>query len=172
MKRLFLISIIFLIPAVASAQAKDAEILLRLNHLHETPSMAELETLSPTARQIVEHTARKTHGIGQIRAIHVLASTRDRDAFTTLSSLLSDSSTPEMTRHELIRALIRHFGDSALPLASTWLRDEDLQRRLTIIEALGELDSETSLTLLEGRLVHANSRVERDALQRAMRHVR
>lgn len=172
MKNLLLISLAVLLPAMAQAQAKDADVLLRLNHLHDTPTMAQLEELTPDARKVVERTALTSNGIGQVRAIHVLASTGDEQAFQTLSGIFKDAGTLELTKHEILRALVRHFGDRALPHATTWLQDQDLQRRLTAIEALGELDSKASLTALERRLDGAQSNLERQAIERAMLHVR
>jgi len=176
MKRLILIGLVAMLPATALGQTKDdaaeQNVVMQLNHLHQTPTLDELTKISPNARKVVERVARTSAGIGQSRAIEVLAQIGDKKAQDLLMSLFNAPETREMTQHALLNALVTHFGDDGLSLAKTWLRSEDLQRRLTAIHGLGQVDSPGSLALLEAHQPKAKSAVERNATLKALEHVR
>lgn len=174
MKRFILIGLLAMLPATAFGQTKgelaEQNVVMHLNHLHQTPAFAELVEISPDARKIVERVARTTDGIGQSRAIEVLAEIGDREARNLLKTLLDDTKTREIKRHALVRVLVTRFGE--LSIGKTWLQNEDMQRRLTAIDALGQVDTPASLAMLEAHLLTVKSDVEKNATFKALEHVR
>ncbi len=176
MKRAILIGLLAILPATALGQTKseaaEQNVVMQLNHLHQTPTLDELTKISPNARKIVERVALTSTGIGQSRAIEVLAQIGDDKARGLLNELLNRSGTRDMTQHVLVNALLSHFGDAELELAKTWLHSEDLQRRLTAIHGLGQIDSAGSLALLEAHLPKVKSAVEQNATLKALQHLR
>lgn len=176
MKKLLIIATLSLVSSMAVAQSAqtDAErtVVLRLNHLHESPTLSELEAITPDARKIVERTALSGSGLGQKHAIAVLANLKDQRAQDVLTAVLADPKTSEITQHQLVLALVVNFGDRAIDVAATWLKSEDLQRRLTAIDALGKIDTDLATGLLEKHLTSAKSKGERDAVESAIRRIR
>lgn len=176
MKRSILIGLLLLLPSITFAQsagdAAEQNVVMQLNHLHETPTFEALEKISPNARKVVDRVARTTNGIGQARAIEVLARIGDDKARAVLVHLLDAPHTREMTRHALLNALVVHFGTDSLDLAKTWLHSEDMDRRLTAIHALGQLDTPGSLEILDAHLLKVKSGVEEKATLKALEHVR
>jgi len=176
MKRLILIGLLLLIPSITFAQdagdAAEQNVIMQLHHLHQTPTFESLQEISPNARKVVEKVARTTNGIGQARAIQVLAQIGDDKARDLLLFLLDAPNTREMTRHSLLSALVVHFGPDSRELAKTWLHSEDMDRRLTAIHALGQLDTPASLKILDAHLLKVKSGVEEKATLKALEYVR
>jgi HEAT repeat protein len=176
MKRAILIGLLLLLPSFTFAQsagdAAEQNVVLRLNHLHQTPTLDELNKVSPNARKVVERVARTSNGLAQAHAIQVLAEIGDGKARDLLVMLFNAPETREMTRHSLLNALVVHFGAESLALAKTWLHSEDMDRRLTAIHALGQLDTPASLEILDAHLLKVKSGVEEKVTLKALEHVR
>ncbi len=176
MKRVILIGLLLLLPSVTFAQsvndAAEQNVIMRLHHLHQSPTLDELNKVSPNARKVVERVARTSNGLGQAHAIQVLAQIGDTKARDLLVMLFNAPETREMTRHNLLNALVTHFGTDSLDLAKTWLHSEDMDRRLTAIHALGQLDTPGSLEILDAHLLKVKSGVEEKATLKALEHVR
>lgn len=174
MKKLFLIASLALIPTAVFSQSKpadtDAIVQLRLNSYHETPSLSELQKIAPNARAVVERVATTTEGIGQRRAIVILARTKDAEARKLLVGLLERPTTSELIKHELVSVLVINY--EMIDLATLWLNSDDVQRRLTAIDALGKIDTDAATALLRAHVDFSESKVERNASTQALRRLR
>ena len=64
-------------------------------------------------------------------------------------SLIEADDTPEMVRHRVLGHLAYGFGEVALPYVAPYLVDDDVQFRLTAIDAIAHVGTPAAQTLLE-----------------------
>ena len=106
-----------------------------------------------------------TLSIHRHRAIGALTYFPSELTRSHLLYMLHSPATPEMTRHHVINALARSFGDAALPIIEPFLSHDDLQLQLTAIAAIGSIESEAAGLVLENTLPQQSHGLVRERIQ-------
>ena len=124
---------------------------LWISHHHEIPDRAQLEDVSPHARQFVFEIARDEEAFlfHRHRALRALANWPDQEVHDFLRELLINPDTEDGLRHHLIPILAHGFGEDSLESLRPFLFDaEDPQIRITTAVAIGHIPGQRALDVL------------------------
>jgi hypothetical protein len=146
-----------------------------LSHYHRLPTAAELERVSPRAREIVFEIALDEDAFlfHRHRAIHALSHWPDHEVFDFLSGLLTDDATDEGLKHHLVMTLARGFGDRAVPLIEPFLlTHEDPQLRISAAAALAKIDGDASHQILLRALEQEENSIVRSRIEHYATRIR
>jgi hypothetical protein len=152
--------------------AKTARLLL--SGYHGLPSKQQLEDKLPNARHVLLAYAQddRVFPLYQKRALRALGYYADAEVKSLYEAKLADSDTEDMVRHTLIGLLAEHFGADSVSTISPYLYKEDVQLRLTAVEALRKVDSDAAQAALnEAKKEETNTIVKR-RLEEATRIVK
>lgn len=143
-------------PGVETAPETDApserdRALLLLSGYHGIPTAAEFEAAfdDPAAVLFELATDPEVSAIHRDRAIGALAYWPSDALEAFYVDLLLDDATPEMERHRVIGHLAVAFGDGALEIIDPYLRDDDVQLRLTAVHAMAVVGTPAALRRLD-----------------------
>ena len=158
-------------PVQPSADAK-ARLRLLLSGYHGLPPKAEFETIAGVKALLYVFAHDASDALHRDRALAALAYFPDGSVFRLYAEILGDASTPEGTRHRVMRLLAEAFGDRALPLLRPYLEADDLRLRLTAVAAVGDIGSDAATDALRARIDRETHPVVRERLERAGRQLR
>lgn len=124
-------------PAAPAMTAREQLLVLLSGH-HGLPPREEIEAAVPTARALLWEIAHDEdqHPIQRDRAVAALAWWPDDDVRALYRRLISDSGTRTMLRHRAIAMAGAHLGPAMLEDIAALVDADDLQLRLSAIEAL------------------------------------
>jgi hypothetical protein len=155
------------LPAELLGQAR-----LLLSGIHGAPDRLLLEARLPAAREVLLLVAREPNLLPFQRgqALWALAQWGGDEVLAVYHAVLDEGHPTHV--HDALLLLGRVGGDRAVPTLALWLAHEDLQVRLSAIEALGENDSDAAAAALERAEATETSPVARERLIRALQRVR
>lgn len=164
--RLIAFLIVVLVPAFAAAQdsagpdlpvgvsveAESAERLaFLLSAYHELPARAEFEAV-PDAQKILSTWATdRTAPLRQKRSLEALGYFADATTLAIYTSVLNDPQTRVGARHQTILLVGTHFGVAGLDLLGRYLEADDVQLRLSAVDAIARTNTDRGFALLEER---------------------
>ena len=147
-------------------------ILLLLSGYEYFPTADDLLAETPTPEvyllSLAYGSGDETLSIHRHRAIGAVAYFPSDLTRAHLQYMLDSPATPDMTRHHVITALARGFGDQAIPTIERFLLSGDLQLRLTAIAALGSVGSEAAGRALESSLPQQTHDLVRERIQQEL----
>lgn len=138
----------------APSQGASAETLRRayrlLSGYHGIPPQKVLSAQfsDPRAVLLLLASDAQTPPLQRQRALEALGYFADAQVEATYVKLLKDEQAPEMARHRVMTLLAQHFPASALLHVQPFLEHEDLQFRLSAIEALRRIPGDDALRAL------------------------
>jgi HEAT repeat protein len=144
------------------AVAKDARLLL--SGYHGLPSKQLLESKLPNTRGVLMAYAQddRAFPLYRKRALRALGYYADAEIRSLYEALLADDDTDEMVRHTLIGLLAEHFGAASVSTIAPYLSADDVQMRLTVVEALRKVDADAAQEALrEAKKGETNEIVKR-----------
>ena len=134
----------------AAAKPERARIQLLLSAHHELPDRALFEGASDQARAHLLDFATDldVFPLYRYRALEALgAYYADDQVLRLYASVLKDAGS-ERAQHRVMLLAARFFGDQATGLLTPFLSDKNIQLRITAVEALALIHSETSRAML------------------------
>lgn len=134
-------------PAVDQLEA--ARVLLSGYHGIPEAERFEAALTDPSATLLEIATDADESPIHRDRALGALAYWPSDDVQALYVDLIDGEDTPEMVRHRVIGHLAYTFGDVALPHVAPYLSDDDVQFRLTAIDAISHVGTPAALSLLD-----------------------
>lgn len=163
------------IPAPGDKEKEQFErARLLLSTHHELPAKKVFEKQLEEPRETLMAIAVDEGQLSLYRkqALAALGYWPDGKVYDLYTEMLGDDETPENMRHRLMLLLADHFPEQALGELEPHLGDEDLQVRLTAIEAIGRIDSEKANEALKGALDDEDNDIARKRLEEAVEDVR
>ena len=143
------------VPATkASVDQLDQNVATRTRQLlsgyHGLPDREALETSLEQPRAVLEVFARddSVFPLYRKQALRALGFWADDGVREIYENQLEDSQTREMTRHMLLELLAVHYGEDAIATIRPFLAHQNVQFRLTAVEALRQIPSERAFDLL------------------------
>lgn len=154
---------------VADRQLERARLLLSSHH--QLPERETFEEQLEDPRATLISIARDTDQLSLYRrqALDALGYWADQEVAKLYVDLLDDDQTPGNVEHRLMLLLADHFEDEALTHLEPYLSDDDLQLRLTAIEAIGRIDTEEADTALKDAREDEQHDIALKRYQRALR---
>ena len=158
-------------PQLDQATLERARLLL--SGYHGMPAKAALEASLPNARQVMWRLAHDADGFSmhRQRALAALGYWADDAVFGLYRDLLADADTDPLMRMRLVVLLAKHFGQRALPLVAPYLDHDDVQMRLSAIDAVRRIPGQPAQDALTDRLASETNTVARDRLVEATERV-
>lgn len=137
-------------PQVEVETSEVETAILLLSGYHGIPTVEEFEAAlsNPSETLFALATDESISPIHRDRALGALSYWPSDDVQTLYVSLIEGSETPEMVRHRVLGHLALSFGDAALPYVAPYLSDEDVQFRLTAIDAISHVGTPAAQALL------------------------
>lgn len=134
-------------PAVDQLEAAR----LLLSGYHGIPEVERFEAAltDPSATLLEIATDDDESPIHRDRALGALAYWPTADVRSLYVDLIEADDTPEMVRHRVIGHLAYTFGDDSLQYVAPYLSDDDVQFRLTAIDALQHVGTPAAVSLLD-----------------------
>lgn len=163
-------------PAAVSTDALDGAVLdhivTLLSGYEYFPSADDLTAVTPDPvpylLTIVYDTEGRWLPTHQHRAVAALAYFPTPTVWEHLTYLLQAPGTPDLMRHHVINALATGFGDEALGELEPVLYDDDLQLRLTAVNAIGTIHTDRATTVLQTALSAEPHRLVQERIERAL----
>ncbi len=151
---------------VATDEDRDRAILM-LSGYHGVPTAAELEAAFEDPQGIMLAIAQddSVSAIHRDRAIGVLAYWPSESVQQFYTQLLESPETPEMVQHRVIGHVAVAFGDQAVDLVASYLNNQDVQFRLTAVQALGTIGTPLAMQQLQTAQTIENSNVVLEQMQ-------
>ncbi|MFW5967959.1 MAG: HEAT repeat domain-containing protein [Persicimonas sp.] len=159
------------IPTLGDQEKEELErARLLLSTHHELPAKKVFEEQLEEPRETLTAIAVDEDQLSLYRkqALAALGYWPDVKVYELYTEMLGDDQTPENMRHRLILLLADHFPEQALGELEPYLSDEDLQFRLTAIEAIGRLDTSKAVEALEEARTEETNDVARERLDEAI----
>ena len=152
--------------------AKEARLLL--SGYHGLPSKQLLEQKLPNTRQVLMAYAQddRAFPLYRKRALRALGYYADAEVKSLYESMLADDTTEEMVRHALIGLLAEHFGADSVPTIAPYLSSDDVQLRLTAVEALRRVDADSAQDALREAKKDETNEIVKRRLEEATRVVK
>ena len=145
------------------------QVLFLLSGYEYFPTAGDLLALASTPEvyllSLAYDPGTSTLAIHRHRAVGALAYFPSELTRSHLLYMLHSPATPEMTRHHVLNALARGFGDQALPAIEPFLASNDLQLQLTAVAAIGSIESEAAGFALENALPRQSHELVRERIQ-------
>ena len=133
-------------PAADVARAR-----LLLSGYHGLPDRDVL-TQSPNAFEIVRALSQSSDSLVRDRALQALSRFwPSGDVFLAYANVLADPNTAEGTRHRVMLLAADVFADRAVPMIRPYLEADDVQLRLSAVEALGRVRTDEVVAILTAR---------------------
>ncbi|MFT6395879.1 MAG: HEAT repeat protein [Bradymonadia bacterium] len=140
-------------PEVEAAPVVDqleaARVLLSGYHGIPEAERFESALTDPSATLLEIATNADESPIHRDRALGALGYWPNAEVQSLYVDLIEGEDTPEMVRHRVIGHLAYTFGDDALQYVAPYLSDDDVQFRLTAIDALSHVGTPAALLLLD-----------------------
>jgi len=102
------------------------------------------------------------------RALSALGYWPDAWLGDELARLATDPASGDLLQHHAVLLLARLYPEQSTPVVRAWLDDDDVQRRLTAIEAVDAFGSDTLRTALEDRMTIEPSPVVVERIEEAL----
>ncbi|MGM0558897.1 MAG: HEAT repeat domain-containing protein [Myxococcota bacterium] len=152
--------------------AKTARLLL--SGYHGLPSKQQLEDKLPNTRQVLMAYAQdeRVFPLYRKRALRALGYYADDEVQSLYEAMLADSDTEDMVRHTLLGLLAEHFGADGVSTIEPYLYRDDVQLRLTAVEALRKIDSDAALDALNKAKKEETNQIVKRRLEEATRIVK
>lgn len=156
------------------AEAEQQRARLLLSSHHQLPDKELFEEYLDTPRQTLVDIALDEGQLTLYRkqALSALGYWPDVMVYEVYTDLLDDEQTPDNLRHRVMLLLADHFSGQALSHLEPRLSDDDLQIRLTAIEAIGRLDSGDAVEALEAARDDESNSVAKKRIDEAIRAAR
>lgn len=156
-------------PTPQAPQANtEARIRLLLSGYDSFPTADELRAVSPAAPAFLMQIAQDKTALPTLRnrAIDALGYFDEPEVKAFLTVILTEPDTaPEMGVHKAITALMKLEGEDGLGQVSPFLQHEDVQLRLTAVEAIGNFGGRGGRVLLEERRKIEPSKMVKDKIK-------
>lgn len=152
--------------------ARDARLLL--SGYHGLPSKQQLESKLPNARMVLMTYAKddRVFPLYRKRALRTLGYYADAEVRALYEATLESDQTEDMLRHTLLGLLAEHFGADSVSTIEPYLRDDDVQLRLTAVEALRTVDSDAAQDALREAKKDESNKIVKRRLEEATRVVK
>lgn len=148
------------------ADEEVAHVRLLLSGYHGLPDREALAA-SPNAFAIVSALSHSDNVLVRDRALEALGRFwPSGDVFLAYANVVADETTPDGMRHRIMLVAAEVFGDRAVPMIRPYLSVDDVQLRLTAVEALGRIRTDQVVAILEA---HADSETNALVLERIAR---
>lgn len=152
---------------------RPEQVRFLLSNIHEVPSREALTDAMADPRDLLMHIARdESAGFMRNRALMALGHFPDPEVLGLYTALMRSDQTPTGTRHKVMLRAAEVFEEASVAPLSELLDHEDLQLRLTAVEALRSIGDDSAFDALEARVSREESQVVLDALFKATRRVR
>lgn len=102
------------------------------------------------------------------RALSALGYWADQWLGDELSRLATDPASGDLMQHHAVLLLAQHFGVRSVGVVEAWLTDDDVQRRLTAIEAIDAHGGDALQTLLHDQLSVEDHPVVQQRIEEAL----
>lgn len=167
-------------PDRPSAQVPEIEprekeaILAWLSHYHEVPGRAQLEEVSPLARQILFEIAQDEEAflMHRHRALYALGAWADQEVYDYLQGLLIDENTEDGLRHHLLPILANNFKEAALKDLTPFLSHDDPQIRISAAGAIAQIPGDAPRATLLKAMENEQHTMVRAQLERYTTQIR
>lgn len=154
-------------PGDEASQRETAELLLSGYHGIPEAEVFERALVDPHATLLEIATDPQASPIHRDRALAALANWPSEQVRSLYEGLLVNADTTDMVRHRVIGHLAIGYGDDALDTVAAYLDSDDVQFRLTAVQALGEIGTPAAIARLEqASQVEASEMVRQEMLQR------
>jgi HEAT repeat protein len=159
-------------PDDASGIASDRleRVTLLLSAYHSVPDREALKAADSAPTEVLTAIARDeaTFTFHRYRALAALSQWPDASTFSLYAELLESPSSSDGMRHQVMPLLARTFGETALHLVAPYLESPDPQLRLTAVEALNQMGTESAREALLNRRALEPSLVVRERIEAAV----
>lgn len=167
-------------PTLPSTETPDAKaddyeaILAWLSHYHEVPGRAQLEAVSPRARQILFDIAQDEDAflMHRHRALYALGTWADQEVYAYLTNLLVNESTEDGLRHHLLPILAQNFGEKALDALAPFLQHDDPQIRISAAGAIAHIPGDAPKATLRSAMKDETHPMVQGQLERFTTEIR
>jgi HEAT repeat protein len=148
----------------SEAQMERAKLLLSGYH-GVAPKELFVETLDDPRSLLWALANHDGHPMYQKRALTALSYWPDARLYSLYVRLLRDDDTADTLRHRLILLLGEHFPNQALDELVVYLNHDDLQLRLSAIEAIRRIPSKDAVAALVAALETETNAVAKERLE-------
>lgn len=147
---------------------------LLLSGYHGVPSKETFEETLDHPKLVVMAIALDEDSFGMHRkhALTALGYWADAGVLRTYTGLLQDTQTDESLRHRLMLLIADHFQSEALGHLKPYLSHDDLQYRLTAIEAIRRLPGDDAVAALRQAKKSETNKVALERLEKFTRTAR
>lgn len=147
---------------------------LLLSGYHGVPSKKTFEETLDQPKLVVTAIALDDSSFGMHRkhALTALGYWADAGVLRTYTGLLQDTQTDESLRHRLMLLLADHFPSEALGHLKPYLSHDDLQYRLTAIEAIRRVPGDDAIAALRQAKKSETNKVALERLEKFTRTAR
>lgn len=132
---------------------------------HELPSKARFEAIEGARQTLAEMATNRAAPLGQKRALEALAYWPTATTLGVYTAVLNDPQTRVGTRHLTLMLVGRHFATDALDVLAPYLGADDVQLRLTAVEAIALTQTPEGVELLGAHAQVETSRLVLDAIE-------
>lgn len=163
------------IPLPFDGSSKEVErAKLLLSGYHGLPPKEIFEEALDNPKAVVYSLATDKDGFSlyRKRALSALGYWADAGVLRLYVQVLQDDQTDDMIRHRLIMLVAEHFPKKALAHLKPFLSHNDLQYRLTAIEAIRRLPSDDATAVLKAALETEKNTVARKRLEQYTQTIR
>lgn len=160
--------------ADASPASPRADLEKLLSGYHGTPEKKLLETHIKEPQGLLREIAADPQAppLQRRRALEALSYYADKNTEAFYAELLQNDAADELLRHRVMGLISANFPDAALKYLQPFLGHEDLQFRLSAIDAIQRLPGEDALEALQRALKTEKSQIARGRLSNSTRRVR
>lgn len=161
-------------PTVELKELQLDKARMLLSAYHGVPTKQELVEAFPNARDLmmVLATDAETFELHRQRAVAALGYWPDATVYGLYAKMLRAPETSAGLKHQLISHMVRVFGEAGFEEVASYLKHDDVQYRLTAVQAIGMLDSDAAQKLLSVAAETENNEVVLERIARARQQVR
>lgn len=148
------------------------QVRLLLSGYHGLPDEGSLRSVKD-AHEIIQVLATSDGLLIRDRALAALGNFwPSADVYLLYANVLADPKTPDATRHRVMILAAEVFGDRAVPVIKPYLTSNDVQLRLTAVEALGRVRTEEVVAILESHAEKETNAIVLERIDKASRILR
>ncbi len=125
------------------------KVAMLLSAYHELPAKAQFEQVADVRLVLSAMAEDASAPLQQKRALVALGYWADSSTLSVYARVLSNPQTRNGTRHQLLLLTGKRFPTAGVPLLEPYLAANDLQLRLTAVEALAASGSDDAFATLE-----------------------
>lgn len=161
-------------PPVTVPQQTDAQksIGILLSVHHELPAKAQFESIEDHRAILARMATDRTSPREQKRALEALAYWPDAATLQVYTSVLNDPQTRVGTRHQTLLLVGDNYDDRALEVLERYLSADDVQLRLTAVDAIARTATEDGYDMLESHAQVETSKVVLERIESQGRQLR